>query len=138
MQFKQGTHVFTSDGQDAGTVERVVLDPHSDEVSDLVVRKGWLFAEDKVVPIGLVAAANEERITLNQTKDNLEKLPEFEETYYVPASEEDFKNGSVAVPYATGYVNPVYLYPPVGLAWWGMGGYMGYAPDALEPDYETR
>ena len=34
MQFKQGTHVYTSDGQDVGTVDRVVLDPQTNEVSE--------------------------------------------------------------------------------------------------------
>ncbi|MFN8447928.1 MAG: PRC-barrel domain-containing protein [Anaerolineae bacterium] len=40
MQFKQGTHVYTSDNQDVGTIDRVVLDPQNDEVVGLVVRKG--------------------------------------------------------------------------------------------------
>lgn len=51
MQFKQGTHVYTIDGKDVGAIDRVVLDPKTDEVTHVVVRRGWLFSEDKVVPI---------------------------------------------------------------------------------------
>ncbi len=135
MQFKQGTHVYTSDGQDAGTVDRVVLDPRSNKVTDIVVRKGWLFTDDKVVPIDLVDVASEERVTLHESKHDLQELPEFKDTYYVPAYEEDYKG--VAAPHSTHYAEPLYSYPPVGVAWWGVGTYMNY-PVNFEPEYMTR
>jgi len=133
MQFKQGTHVFASDGQDVGSIDRVVLDPLTDDVSDLVVRKGWLFSEDKVVPIGMVASASEERVTLNETKADLQKLPKYEEHYYVPATDADYKTGKVVYP--EGFASPVYGYPPLGTAWWGYGA---YPPADLQPNYAER
>ncbi len=135
MRFKQGTHVYTSDQQDVGTVDRVVLDPATDEVTGLVVRKGWLFTEDKVVPVGMVETATEERVTLRRTEASLDKLPEFEETYYVPAEEYDYAaDVTPAAPYAA----PLYTYPPAGTAWWGYGSYIGVPPLGLEPDVATR
>jgi len=137
MQFKHGTHVYTSDGQDVGTVDRVVLDPQTNEVSDLVVRKGWLFVEDKVVPIEMVASATEDQVTLRETKSDLQKLPPFEETYYVPAIEEDWRK-STSVPPSGEYTGPVYSYPPMGTAWWGGGTYMDYMPVDLQPEFMAR
>jgi uncharacterized protein YrrD len=124
MHFKQGTHVYTNDRQDAGTVDRVVLDSVNDEVKALVVRKGWLFSEDKVVPISLVDSANEDEVILHANKDELQKLPEYEDTYYVPADEYEAREGAPPAPYAPS----LYLYPPVGAAWWGYDPYIGANP----------
>ncbi|MBI1259361.1 MAG: hypothetical protein GC204_17990 [Chloroflexi bacterium] len=137
MQFKQGTHVYTSDGQDAGTVDRVVLDPQTSEVSSLVVRKGWLFIEDKVVPLSLVGSATDDRITLRETKSDLQKLPQFEETYYVRAADEGVWEDKPA-PTRNDYAEPFYSYPPVGAAWWGAPGYIDYLPGDLQPEFVAR
>jgi len=136
MQFKHGTHVYTSDGQDAGTVDRVVLDPQTNEVSNLIVRKGWLFVEDKVVPIALVESATEDRVILRKTEGDLQKLPKYEETYYVPAADNGgVMNGNV-VPPAGEYTEPIYSYPPIGATWWGGSGvYMDYMPVDLQPEF---
>jgi len=138
MQFKQGTHVYTSDGRDAGTVDRVVLDPQTNQVTDLVVRKGWLFIEDKVVPIEMVASAAENRVTLRQTESDLQKLPKYEETYYVRAAEEDLHNGNGTPRVSEDYPEPVYSYPPVGATWWGVGAYNDYMPIDLQPEFTPR
>jgi uncharacterized protein YrrD len=133
MQFKEGTRVYTVDGRDAGTVDRVVLDPRTNKVSGIVVRKGWLFVEDKVVPIEMVDIASEDRVTLRETRHDLQELPEFKETYYVPAYEEDYKG--VASPHSS-YASPLYTYPPVGVGWWGVGTYLDYP--VVEPEYVVR
>lgn len=140
MEFKEGTHVFTSDGEDIGSIDRVVLDPRSNEVRGIVVRQGWLFTEDKVVPIELVDTAVEDRVTLRRSEANLQDLPEFEETYYVPLNEEDFASPDGLTGTPVSYASPLYTYPPVGTAWWGYGAYLGYPPvDAgLAPDYAER
>ncbi|MCC6801293.1 MAG: PRC-barrel domain-containing protein [Anaerolineae bacterium] len=130
MQFKQGTHVYTSDNQDVGTIDRIVLDPRSDEVNALVVRKGWLFTEDKVVPIDMVETATDEQVTLRQTEAALENLPEYEETYYIPTDERDYGKDR--------YADSLYMYPPIGTAWWGYGSYIGAPAYVPQPDYVER
>lgn len=77
MQFKQGTHVYTTDGKDVGAIDRVVLDPRTDEVTHVVVRRGWLFTEDKVVPIDLIDQAVAEQVQLRSDVRDLDRLPEF-------------------------------------------------------------
>ncbi|MEZ4769278.1 MAG: PRC-barrel domain-containing protein [Caldilineales bacterium] len=112
MQFKPGTHVWTSDGEDAGTVDRVIIRPDTKEVTHIVVRKGFLFSEDKVVPMSLVGPATADKVTLREDEEDLEKLPDFEESYYVPAEE-----GIPQTPSAKTQVRSLYLYPPVGIQW---------------------
>lgn len=135
MRFKQGTHVYTSDQRDAGTIDRVILDPATNEVTGLVIRKGWLFTDDKVVPVGLVNSATDERVTLRDTEHDLDMLPEFEETYYVPADEYEYAAEGAA---PGRYAPPLYDYPPAGTAWWGYGGYFGEPSQAYEPNVAAR
>jgi uncharacterized protein YrrD len=126
MQFKDGTNVYTADGDQVGRIDRVVIDPRTKEVSHVVVRKGLLFTEDKVVPLELIAGATEDMVTLRDDAGDLDVLPHFEESHYVPMSEAD-----QATTYAPGYASPVYWYPPFGGAWYG-------APVYPEVTYTTR
>jgi sporulation protein YlmC with PRC-barrel domain len=42
MRFNQGDRVMTVDGKEAGHIERVVIDPRTNEITHLVVRRGLL------------------------------------------------------------------------------------------------
>ena len=83
MLFKQGTDVFSSDNEKIGTLDRVVMDPRTKEISHIIVREGFLFREDKVVPMDLIGSVTDERIILQGSKDHLNELPDYEETHYV-------------------------------------------------------
>lgn len=122
MQFKQGTEVFTAKGEEVGHIDRVVMDPQTKEVSHIVVRKGFFFTEDKVVPIDLIAAATEDRVVLREDAGDLQALPPFEETHYIPANEAELRAS-----YPAGYAPPLYWYPPYGAAMWNPYTYPGYA-----------
>lgn len=116
MQFKQGVSVYTADGQDVGRVDRVVIDPRTKTVTDIVVQKGFLFTEDKVVPISLIASATNDRVSLRPDAGELDKLPSYEETHYLPLTDAE----AAAASYPIGYAPPFYVYPP-------MGGWVGYS-----------
>jgi len=88
MQFKQGVSVATSQGQDVGRIERIVIDPQSRALTHVVVRKGLLFTKDKVVPVDLIAAATKDGITLREDAGDLQALPDFEEKHQVMANQE--------------------------------------------------
>lgn len=117
MQFKKGAAVTTADGENVGGIDRVVIDPQSNEITHLVVRKGFLFSEDKVVPISLVAQAKEDGVSLRKTEEALQDLPPFEEAYYV--------SDDAQKPVQAAYVQPLYWYPPLGAA---AGNYLGTYP----------
>ena len=55
MQLKKGASVESSAGEKIGTLDRVVLDPETKEVTHIIVEKGWLFTENKVIQIQDVA-----------------------------------------------------------------------------------
>ena len=115
MELKEGTEVFTASGEQVGKINRFVLDPGSNEVTHIVVEKGWLLPADKVIPIAMINSATEERVVLNQDVLNFEELPPFEETHFVELSEADrIPAEQLTYRYAPAY----YWYPP--------SGYMGY------------
>lgn len=91
MQIKKGTEVFTADDKKVGHVERVVMNPKDNEVTHLVVEKGFFFTTDRVLPIEMVGDTHTDKIILKAeyTKDDFNNLPEFEETLYIPANEVD-------------------------------------------------
>lgn len=124
MQFKEGTTVFTADGQEVGDLDRVVLNPSTEKLTHLVVRKGLLLPEDKLVPLDLVEAVTEDRIMLSEAVTDLSDLTDFEETYYLTFEEEEQAQRPVPADYA----RPVYWYPPPGTPWWGFPAspYLGF------------
>jgi uncharacterized protein YrrD len=109
MQFQQGANVSTYDGKNVGSVDRVVLNPKTKEVTHIVVRKGFLFNEDKLVPLSIVASATEDKVTLRPDAIDLDKLPPFEEVHYVPLDESE----ALTVAYPLGWASPFYWYEPL-------------------------
>ena len=80
MQFQKNAAVLTANGQEVGSLDRVVFSPDSRMVTHLVVRTGSLLnKEDKVVPIDLVTRTTENRIVLLDEAGDLESFPPFEE-----------------------------------------------------------
>ncbi len=145
MKFKEGASVYTAEGEQVGEIVRVVIDPRTNEVTHLVVEKGFLFVTDRVVPIALVDKATAERVVLREDVEDLESLPRFEQAHYVPVDElEDVGRaaagkaaagraaagktaaGKTAADEAAERRGSLYWYPPVGAAWWGAPGYLGY------------
>ncbi|MFN2284994.1 MAG: PRC-barrel domain-containing protein [Anaerolineae bacterium] len=112
MQFKENANVYTLDNKKVGEIERVVLDPQTKEITHLIVRKGFLFTEDKVVPIDMVNSTKEDRITLKSTED-LEALPDFEQEQYVKVTSVE-----PTYPYRKGDAHAYYWYPVPGFASW--------------------
>ncbi|HET6594681.1 MAG TPA: PRC-barrel domain-containing protein [Anaerolineales bacterium] len=88
MELTEGTSVFTPGGEEVGKVNRFVVNPVTNEVTHLVIQKGWLLPEDKVVPFEMVSSANDDRVVLSENVGDFDELPPFEETYYVRATED--------------------------------------------------
>jgi uncharacterized protein YrrD len=120
MRFKKGADVYMSDDEKVGDIDRVVIDPLTDEITHLVVRKGFLFPEDRVVPISLVGSSTEDRVILKVVQD-VEELPVFEQIHYIRTDQlQD------TTPPKAGYVAPYYWYPRPGMTWWGTMPYPLY------------
>jgi hypothetical protein len=107
MQLKKNVTVFTADGEEAGSIDRVVLDPRTKEITDVVVRKGLLFPKDKVIPVEMIDSASENRVTLRKGVEDPDELLDFEETEYVSLEGED----DVQPIFPPDLAQPVYWYP---------------------------
>ena len=105
MNFVKGAEVFTAAGESVGTISRIVIDAKTRDVTDLIVERGALLKEERVVPVGLVDLEHEDRITLRETNQTVDDFPRYEVTQYVDA---DPGTG----PYEN--VETAYWYPPVG------------------------
>ena len=86
LDFDIGAEVFCSDGR-CGKLMRVVIDPATDNVTDLIVGKGFLQRKDRVVPVSAVAGAAGDAIHLNLASRDVKALPEYREIEFrVPAA----------------------------------------------------
>jgi uncharacterized protein YrrD len=129
MRFKEGAEVYTSTGDKVGDIDRVVMNPVTGEITDLVVRKGFLFPDDRVICTDLIDSATEDRVVLGDVED-IEELPAFEQIHYIRT---DRVNKDAAPP-RVGYVAPYYWYPNPGMTWWGSMRYPLYPA----PPYVAR
>jgi uncharacterized protein YrrD len=77
MKFTKDAPVFTAKHERVGHVARVVVDPQTKEVTHIVIRKGFIFAEDKVLPVSLVASGGEQ-IMLSENAGDLHAFPRFD------------------------------------------------------------
>ena len=131
MRLIKGADVHASDGEKLGTLDRVILDPETKEVTHIVIEKGLLFKTNKIVSMDDVDSEVEDRIKLLGPKRDLDDYEDFEETHYIDLDQTDYP--------ASEEVPASYWYPPAGFAWWrvaGPGVNMPYY--AVMPAYVTR
>lgn len=114
-QIKKGTTILAQNGDKVGKVVRVVMDPRSQKITHLIVQKGWLFTEDKVLNFDQIDSVNVEgdNLVLISDIESLDQLPPYKEVYFVPVDEADENVTNLE------YVPIAYLYPPAGQAMWG-------------------
>jgi uncharacterized protein YrrD len=126
MELKEGMGVFTPGGEEVGRVNRFVLDPATNEVTHIVIQKGWLLPEDKVVPFEMVTSSTGEKLVLNEEIGDFNELPPFEETHFVRATDDGPSDPSPAHDPAYQYTPAYYWYPShsnVGFPGIGFGHY---------------
>lgn len=114
MKIIDGANVFTAQNKKVGRVDRVVLDPETKRVTHIVVRKGILLTEDKLVPIEDIDRVDERQIFLKKGIDDMEDFPEFEQTHYFLAEDLEEMEGKGSI--QTVNAKPVYWYPAFGPA----------------------
>ena len=81
-ELSDGAVVSDADGRDLGRIGRFVVDPSRSQVSHVVIESGGLFAENRLLPIGMLDRADSERAVLSQDVVP-EDLPIFEREHYV-------------------------------------------------------
>ena len=98
--FQKGANVLTASGKQLGTLERVVLNPQTRMVTDIVISGGTLFnKENRVIPISFVAETSTDEIVLRGETEELLSFPPLEEMRIV--DEDDIRTDTevnVSVP----------------------------------------
>lgn len=120
MQIHHGVSVFSADEIEVGSVERVVIDPRTREVTHVVIGNSLLFNDSRIIPVQMIASADAERILLLADQGSVENLSYFEETHFISLVGED----KAELPKT--YGQPLYWYPPAGMAMMGYPGYFAY------------
>ncbi len=113
LEIHEKAAVFDATGQQVGKVDRIVIDPLTHVVSHIVVRKGFFFPDDKVIPISAIDQAAAAGVSLVANID-LSAFPAFTEVNYVPIDPEDADEMIPA------YLRASRLTPP--LVWYGTVG----------------
>ncbi|HXF63218.1 MAG TPA: BON domain-containing protein [Caldilineaceae bacterium] len=82
FQFTIGADVYARDGR-CGVMRKVVIDPATRRVTDLVVEKGFLQKEDRVLPVSIVERVTTEEIHLSIRSEELENYPLYREEEFI-------------------------------------------------------
>lgn len=89
-----GATVHCKDGI-CGRVAKVVVDVHSERITDVVVARRLPFSPDRVVPIDAVERTNEDEVYLSLSAEELDAHPEYREVEYTQPSAGVYESGDV-------------------------------------------
>jgi len=110
MDLPVGARVECSDGA-CGHVTRIVLNPKTHEVTEVVVRTGTLTPHEHLVPLNLVTSGTKEQIDIALTAQELSQQMLFVETRYVRLDREQARDPSLFPEYLNEYDRSMIIYP---------------------------
>ncbi len=109
MHIELGRPVISRDGKRIGTVDQLILDPKTREVQAIIVHRGWLLSEDRIVDRELIeAVAPDGTVWLTLDAEQARELPLFVETEFVRLTAEE----AASLPYvwpSAGGLGPIPL-----------------------------
>jgi len=89
MDLKLGMRVQSHDGQHLGSVDRIILEPDTNEVFGIIAHKGHFFSEDRIIEVGFIECAANDTVQLRLTEVEADQLPRFvEHEFIVPTPEQ--------------------------------------------------
>ena len=106
MKIELGAKVVTAEGDEIGTIDKLILDPEGGDLHAIVVRKGLLFGRDIEIPIDAIHQRQGGTVRISFSKSELDRLETFNEGSYTtppPERSAEFVSG--------------YGYPAAGLLW---------------------
>ena len=97
IQLQKHAGILSAQGKHLGSLERVVVNPETNVVTDIVVRTGGLLRnEEKVVSINLVNGTTVDYILLNEGPEELAEFPDFEQEQPVVEGGEDVDTSEIS------------------------------------------
>lgn len=117
MDIDIGADVFVASGEKMGTVERVIVDRLSWEVSDIVVHTDFVASDDFIVPVSMIAESAKGEVRLRATIDQLRQMPHYVEAEFEvpPPGAADvlaYNPGNIVVPIKPPFPPPYPVPPP--------------------------
>ena len=82
LHFDIGAKVYCGE-ESCGKLHKVVIDPHTNQVTDLVVERGFLKKTDHVLPVSAVERTKDHSIYLDVAADEIEDYPEYREVEFM-------------------------------------------------------
>jgi uncharacterized protein YrrD len=119
MQIDLGMDVFASDGDKVGSVDRIVVDSNTKQVHKLVVERGFLSRESKLVDIDMVTSRQDDGLRLDLTSDQVNELPDYVEHTFVEVPRDDWDSLPFIQPNAGGAGGYLYGAPNLGRGYEG-------------------
>lgn len=83
MQIEIGAKVVSQDGEDIGKVDRIVIDPETREVIEIITHKGIFSNEDRIIERAFIASADDETVQLNIAAAKVHELPTFVQADFI-------------------------------------------------------
>ena len=74
VAMKQGAKVISADGEHLGNVERVLADASVAQITHLMISRGILTKEVKLIPTKWILKIGEDNVYLNENKDSIEGM----------------------------------------------------------------
>jgi uncharacterized protein YrrD len=118
LDLNSGAEVRCKDG-DCGTLIKVVIDPQAKKVSEIIVEKGLLLSQDRVIPVEEIARANGEEVYLDLKASELEKFNQYQEGDFITPDPDQYgweasttyQDGQVVTPSTPFQPRPIYREP---------------------------
>ena len=77
VALKEGARVMTEDGKHAGNLERIIVDPDTNQATHIVVSSGFLTKESKLLPAYWIKDVSEDEVHLTVESGLFDKLVEY-------------------------------------------------------------
>jgi uncharacterized protein YrrD len=77
-RLSEGAKVIAVDDEDVGRVERVLTSAEADRVTHIVIEKGLLNKEHKLIPINWIKSVTDEEVRLAIDSRQIERLRPYE------------------------------------------------------------
>jgi sporulation protein YlmC with PRC-barrel domain len=100
-----GMDIVGVDGEKLGVVDSLVMDPKTGEVRSIVLRKGWFFPTDIIIPMQAVTAIDEQQVRVNFGKEDAENMTEYMDADYMTPPAGYFGTSGVFWPVANVYAS---------------------------------
>ena len=78
VSLQEGAHVFAKDGEHVGNVEAVMTEQEQNRVTHIVLSRGLLLTEEKLIPTPWIDLIQEGEVHLAVTSDFIEDLPPYD------------------------------------------------------------